>query len=152
MAEQPGQRGPSLVRRVLGGGELAGIAAQQVMQPVPIRPGGLDHVCADEQVNRVPCLLERGAGDRCGGVQVEIWARVRADQPEPARGYRIQVPVGPREDRTHPRARITARLEQVKPPLADQFFSQGGEGNAGAGRRPFGGHPQRQREPRAPLR
>jgi hypothetical protein len=46
VVEQAGQRRPPLVLAVLGGGELAGVVAQQVVQAMPARSGGLDQVRA----------------------------------------------------------------------------------------------------------
>jgi hypothetical protein len=153
MVEQAGQRRPPLLRAVGGGGLLGCVGAKEVVHAVPARPGGLDQVRAGEQIKHRAGPFHRGGRERGGGVPLEAGAGVQAQQPERAGGTGVQVLVGPGEHRPHRGARIPARAQQVQPRLlVGQLTGQLGEGGGGAGDGELGGYPQRQRQPRAPLR
>ena len=80
-----------------GGGQGAGVLADQVVEPVAA-PGGLDQEVMVIQALQVPAGLgHRDAGQRRGGVGVEVAARVQAQAAEHCLLRRGQVLVGPVE-------------------------------------------------------
>ena len=118
------------------------------MQAIPARPGLLDQVRPDEQVQHRAGLPGGGAGERGDRVTVEVGAGLQAQQPERQGRHRVQVLVRPREHCPHPGSRISVSSQQVKPPpLVRQLTNQVGQGHAGTRSGEFGGHAQRQRQP-----
>ena len=121
------------------------------MHGVPARSGGLDQVSAGQHVKQAAGPLDGGAEERGGGVPIKIGTRVQARQPERPRGAGVEVPVGPGEHGSHRGVLIFARIEHVQPlllilQLARQVGERAGRVHSGD----LGGHPQRQRQPRAP--
>ncbi len=105
---------------------------------------------ASERDQRAAGLLDRGAGERGGGVGLEGRARMQAEQPERARGSVIEVPVGPGEDASDLGARVAVGVEQVKQPAGvGQLFCENGQGRAHPGGDQLGRDSKREREPRA---
>ena len=149
MVEQPGQR-HVLFFLAVAGGEFAGVGAQQVVHTVPARPGRLDEVGASQRVQHPADLLEACAGERGGGVGLEVRARVQARQPKRTGGIGVQVAVGPGENRSHRGTGVTAGLQQVQPPLlVGQLRDEVGERDIRAGGGQLGGDSQCQRQPAA---
>jgi hypothetical protein len=147
VVEQAGQRDPPFLLRVKAAGQFAAVGAQQIMQAVAARPGGLDQVRAVQLAKPAPGLRQAGPGERCGGVGVEVGPGVQAQQPERPGGTAVQVPVGPGEHRPHGGARIPAGIEQVQPLLLiGQPGGQLGERYGRAAHGELGGYPQGQRQ------
>ena len=67
-----------LLPGIRGGGELAGVAAEQVVHAVPARSGGLDQVRAGQHVERPAGLRYGRAGEGRGGVGLDVGAGVQA--------------------------------------------------------------------------
>ena len=87
---------------------------------MPYRPGAgrLDQVRAGQHAQQPAGLRHGGAGERRGGVRVEVGAGVQAEQPERPGGVGVQVPVGPGEHGPHRGARVPAGVQQVQPAAA----------------------------------
>src|SRR6202522_4493616 len=80
--EQAGLRRPPLLLAVLLGGEAAGVGAQQVMQAVPARPGGLSEMRSGQLLQQPAGPFGRFAGERGNGVAIEVGAGMQAKQTE----------------------------------------------------------------------
>ncbi len=80
--KQPGQRRPPLPLRVLVGGEVGGVGAQQVVHAVPTGTGGLHQVRPGQQIKQLLGLLHAGVDQGGGGVGVQVRAGVQPEQPK----------------------------------------------------------------------
>ena len=147
------QAGQSRVRdniAVMFRRELCGVGAQQVMHAVPARARLVDQVRPREQGKHIPCLRGGHAGQRGDGVGIEVRPGVQADQPEHKRRRGREPTVGPGEHAADRGALIAARVKQVKPSLLiGQLGGELVEPTVRARRGEFGGHPRRERQPRA---
>ena len=148
VVEQPGQ-GLSLGLRAVGGGKLAGVAAEQVVHAVPDRPGGLDHGRVGQRGQALARLAGRDGGQRGDRVPLEVGARMQPGQPEGVRGPGVELPVGPGERGADVGGRVTVIAERVQGRARGQFRGDLPEIQVRAHRRAGGDDGQREREARA---
>jgi len=108
----------------------------------PTGPGGLDKVCAGQQVKLRPGVLEAHVGERCRGVDLEVGGRVQPQQAEDPGGVLRQVLVRPRQHGSYRRTRISAGIQPVQPPLQiSQFVDESGKRRGWMRDGHLGGHP-----------
>jgi hypothetical protein len=150
IVEQAGSRRLQLIRAILGSGELTSVSTQQVMHAIPAWPGRLDQVRPGQLIQQSAAALKGGAGERGDRVRLKIGTGMQGRQPESAIGLGAQVPTRPGEHGPYRGTRVPVGVQQVQPSLlVGQFTGQVSERDDGVRGGKLGGHPKRQRQPRA---
>ena len=81
VVQQPAD-GSVAIRRVVGGGQGAGVLAEQVVQLVPAGRGLGDQVLVIQLIEAAAGLVQAGVVERGGGVGVEVRAGDQAEAAE----------------------------------------------------------------------
>jgi hypothetical protein len=150
VVEQPVKRRATYLGRVFDGGEVGGVGPEQIVHGVPAGAGRVHEVRSREQVQRVASLSRPGAGQRGGGVRIDVGTGVHAQPAEGLGGVGWQVLNRPGEHSLHAGVAVIAAGQQVQSPLLiGQLDHQIGQRRGVAGDRQLGGDPQCQRQPGA---
>src|SRR6202035_3054094 len=111
--------------------------------------GGVNELSAREAGECRGAVLGGAAGERGGGIGVQVWARMQAGEAERAEGGAVEVAARPGEHRPHGGAGVAAGVEAVEAALlVGELADQLGERD-GAGGGELGGDPQGEWEPGA---
>ncbi|MGA8457759.1 MAG: hypothetical protein WB800_20330, partial [Streptosporangiaceae bacterium] len=94
---------------------LGGVRPQQVMHAMVVASGRPDQVAMRQGVQHPAGLGDAVAGEGRYGVRAEFAGRMKAEQPERARGGTVQLPAGPGQHRPDGGPAVTARVETVQP-------------------------------------